>query len=528
MARDDVKAKLLATIQGVQETRARHTSSLGRIGSDAQAGFFTVVAEPVAYSGEALILAYFLEQAAPLSEPKSQTVGPQFLELQRELAATKGELATAVRGMETAGAEHRAINEEALSVNEEFQAANEELMASKEELQSLNEELNALNTQLQETLDRQRTTADDLQNVLFSTDVATIFLDTQFNIRFFTPATKALFNIIPTDVGRPLTDLKSLAYDGDLLPDTQQVLRAQTPLEREVSGQNGAWFIRRILPYRTRDNKTEGVVITFADVTERRRAAEALSSAKRQAELASTAKSRFLAAASHDLRQPLQTLSLLQGMLESKVKGEKEQRLVGRMNEALGAMTGMLNTLLDINQIEVGAVKVELAEFVVSELLDRLREELTVHAQAQGLALTILPCSLTIRSDPRLLEQMARNLLSNALKYTPHGRVLLGCRRSSGKLRIEIWDTGLGIPPSELTAIFEEYHQVDNVARERSRGLGLGLSIVKSLSELLGHRIGVRSVHGKGSVFSIEVPIAQGSPPGTPKLADEEFASCSA
>ena len=114
-----------------------------------------------------------------------------------------------------------AINEEALSVNEEYQSTNEELLASKEELQSLNEELTALNSQLQETLERQRTTADDLQNVLYSTKVATIFLDTRFNIRFFTPATKALFNVIPSDVGRPLTDLKSLAADDALLDDAR-------------------------------------------------------------------------------------------------------------------------------------------------------------------------------------------------------------------------------------------------------------------------------------------------------------------
>ena len=138
---------------------------------------------------------------------------PRVAELERELEATKIELQSAIRNLETSSEEQMAINEEALSVNEEYQSTNEELLASKEELQSLNEELNALNSQLQETLDRQRTTADDLQNVLYSTDVATIFLDTRFNIRFFTPATKALFNVIASDIGRPLTDLKSLAAD---------------------------------------------------------------------------------------------------------------------------------------------------------------------------------------------------------------------------------------------------------------------------------------------------------------------------
>ena len=130
----------------------------------------------------------------------------------------------------------------------------------------------------------------------------------------------------------------------------------------------------------------------------------------------------------------------------------------------------------------------------------------------------MIPCALSIRSDRRLLEQMIRNLISNALKYTQRGRVLLGCRRRQGTLRIEIWDTGIGIPESELQAIFEEYHQVDNAARQRSRGLGLGLSIVKSLGELLGHPISVRSLHGKGSVFSIEVPL---TPSGAATAPDE-------
>jgi two-component system CheB/CheR fusion protein len=513
MAREGVQTKLRSAIQGALRTHARFASSAGRIDAEVGPVSFTVVAEPAPNVGEELLLVCFIETPAALvSAPERGLAADatRFAELERELEAAKVELRNAVHNMETTHEEQMAINEEALSVNEEYQSTNEELMSSKEELQSLNEELNALNGQLQETLDRERTTADDLQNVLYSTDVATIFLDTSFNIRFFTPATKALFNIIPGDVGRPLTDLKSLAHDGDLLPDARKVLKTLEPIEREIEGQDGAWFIRRILPYRTRDKKTEGVVITFADVTERRSTADALSEAKRQAESASTAKSRFLAAASHDLRQPLQTLALLQGLLAKKVTGEKEQKLVGRIDEALGAMTRMLNTLLDINQIEVGAIKVEADDFPVSDILDRLRGELTYHAQSVGLALNVMPCRLSIRSDPRLLEQMVRNLLSNAIKYTQRGRVLVGCRRRQGKLRIEIWDTGLGIPTSELEAIFEEYHQVDNPARQRSRGLGLGLSIVKSLGDLLGHQIRVRSLPGKGSVFSIEVSMASG------------------
>jgi len=520
MAREGVRAKLRSAVQRALRDNARVVMPDGRADGEAGASSFRIVVEPAPSEREELLLVCFVEAPAPEvavggSVPPADV--PRVVELERELEATKIELQNAVRNLETSSEEQMAINEEALSINEEYQSTNEELLASKEELQSLNEELNALNAQLQETLERQRTTADDLQNVLYSTDVATIFLDTRFAIRFFTPATKALFNVIPSDVGRPLTDLKSLAVDDALLDDARKVLKSQTPVEREIEGRSGYWFIRRILPYRASDARTEGVVITYEDVTERRRAADALTAAKRQAELATIAKSRFLAAASHDLRQPLQTLALLQGLLAKRVVGEKKQKLVERIDEALSAMTGMLNTLLDINQIEVGAVKAATTDFPVNELFDRLRDELTYHAQAAGLALRVLPCARFIRSDPRLLEQMIRNLLSNALKYTQRGKVLVGCRRRGGKLRIEIWDTGVGIPASELQAIFDEYHQLDNAARQRSRGLGLGLSIVKSLGELLGHRIRVRSLQGKGSVFSIEVPL---SPSGAASSAE--------
>jgi len=511
MAREGVRPKLKSAVQRALRDNVRVVMPGGQTKGEAGALSYQIVVEPAPGKREDLLLVCFVEAPAPqivVGGAVSAADVPRIAELERELEATKAELQGAIHNLETSSEEQMAINDEALSVNEEYQSTNEELLASKEELQSLNEELNALNSQLQETLDRQRTTADDLQNVLYSTDVATIFLDTRFNIRFFTPATKALFNVIPSDIGRPLTDLKSLAADEALLDDARRVLKNQTPVEREVEGQSGYWFIRRILPYRTSDEKTEGVVITFEDVTERRRTADALIAAKRQAELATMAKSRFLAAASHDLRQPLQTLALLQGLLAKKVEGDKAQSLVGRIDEALSAMTGMLNTLLDINQIEVGAVKAETVDFPVNTLFDRLRDELTYHAQAAGLALRVMPCALTIQSDPRLLEQMVRNLLSNALKYTQRGKVLVGCRRRKGKLRIEIWDTGVGIPTSELQAIFEEYRQLDNPARQRSQGLGLGLSIVKSLGQLLGHRIRVRSLEGKGSVFSIEVPLA--------------------
>jgi two-component system, chemotaxis family, CheB/CheR fusion protein len=378
---------------------------------------------------------------------------------------------------------------------------------------STNADLTALNSRLQDTLERQRTTSDDLQNILYSIDVATLFLDTELNIRFFTPATQLLFKLRNGDVGKPVVSLQSLAADDTLLLDARTVLKTVTPIEREIESRTGGWYNRRVLPYRTRNRGVEGVVITFTDITERKRVKRALELAKQQAERANAAKSRFLAAASHDLRQPLQTLHLLQGLLAKVAEGEATQKLIARFDQTLAGMSGMLNTLLDINQIDSGAVRVEKTIFPIGDLLDVLRDEFACHAEDKNISLRVLPCSLSIHSDPRLLEQMIRNLLSNALKYTKRGKVLLGCRRRNGMLSIEVCDTGPGIPNEDLQSIFEEYRQLDNAARERSQGLGLGLSIVKGLGDLLDHRIYVRSQPGKGTVFGIELilPERQGA-----------------
>ena len=189
---------------------------------------------------------------------------------------------------------------------------------------------------------------------------------------------------------------------------------------------------------------------------------------------------------------------LLQGSLTKVIEGDAARKLLTRLDQALSAMSGMLNALLDINQIEAGTVRAEMVDFPINDLFERMKEEFAYHAKAKGIDLRVVRCGVTVHSDIRLLEQMLRNLLSNAVKYTKHGKVLLGCRRREGMLSIEIWDTGIGIPDDEFQAIFEEYHQLNNAARERSHGLGLGLSIVQRLGKLMGHRVRVGSRSGQG------------------------------
>lgn len=526
MARHSMQARLRAALKRAVTDKAAVVVSGGQATIGDEAVTFRIAVQPVQHEADELLLVCFVEEAQhsrlPVPPPSADEAS-RIAELEQELENTRVELNSALRNLDFAVADQMAVNEEALSVNEELQSSNEELLTSKEELQSLNEELTALNTEMQESLKLKRIIADDLQNVLNSTNVATILLDTELRIRIFTPSTRALFNVIAGDIGRSLADLNSLAFDADLLADARAVLLNGEPHEREIETHAGLWFIRSVQPYRTLDNKVAGVVITFVDATERKLVADSLHMAKRQAELANAAKSRFVAAASHDLRQPLQTLALLQGLLANLASGPKAAALVVRLGDTLGAMSAMLNTLLDLNQIEAGILQAEPVEFPVNDLLNRMREEFAYLAQARGLKLRVVPCSLLIQSDPRLLEQLLRNLVSNAVKYTEQGKVLIGCRRSGGRLRLEVMDTGIGMPEVELDAIFEEYHQINNPARERSRGLGLGLSIVAQLGKLLGHKIAVRSQLRHGSVFSVEVPYSAATsvpqPPPAPPTA---------
>lgn len=425
-----------------------------------------------------------------------------------EIAGLRDEIDHTSRLLERALETERKTRRESLRLNEEYQSTNEELVTSKEELQALNEELMVLNSQLQETVERQRTSSNDLTNVLFSTNVATIFLDQKLCIRFFTPATKTVFGVITTDVGRPLGDLRSLALDKHLLDDAESVLKDKDPIEREVATPDGTWFLRRILPYRTHTDDVEGVVITYVNVMDQHRATETLKSAIRHAEHAVISKTRFLASASHDLRQPLQTLAFVQNLLSRDAATPESRELVNQMDQAVNAMSGMLNTMLDINQIEAGVITYQIEDIPVSTIMSNLYTEFAYHAQAKSLTLRMAPSSAIIRTDYRLLEQMMRNLLSNAIRYTDSGGILFGCRRRKDKLRIEIWDTGIGISEDELPNVFGEYHKVNSRGRAASEGIGLGLSIVQRLADLLGHHIHVRSVPGSGSMFSIEVQLA--------------------
>ena len=229
---------------------------------------------------------------------------------------------------------------------------------------------------------------------------------------------------------------------------------------------------------------------------------------KQLADQANLAKSRFLASASHDLRQPIHALSLFIGALRARKMDADARRLVDHISGSVSAMDELFGSLLDISKLDAGAVEPQIEAMAIAPLLERLCREHRQDAAAKGIALRFVPSTAVVKSDPVLLERIVRNLLANAVHYTGSGRILVGCRCVADFVTIEIWDTGPGIAPEFQAQVFEEFYQIGNPERDRSKGLGLGLAIVKRIAPLVDCSLTLASEQGRGSVFRLRVPRA--------------------
>lgn len=246
-----------------------------------------------------------------------------------------------------------------------------------------------------------------------------------------------------------------------------------------------------------------------------------LEQAKEEAEQANRAKSQFLAAASHDLRQPMHAMQMFIAALRERLKDPEDLSILSNIDAVSVSSGRLLNALLDVSQLEAGNIQPQIEHFPVQEVFRRVARSFVALAEKKGLECRVVPSSLFIRSDPILLERIVQNLVSNAIRYTAAGRVLIGCRRRGARVSIEVWDTGAGIPDDQSEAIFEEFHQLDNRERDRGRGLGLGLAIVRRLATSLSHQVEHRSVVGQGSCFSVFVDQARSLGDLMPLQADQ-------
>jgi signal transduction histidine kinase/ActR/RegA family two-component response regulator len=259
------------------------------------------------------------------------------------------------------------------------------------------------------------------------------------------------------------------------------------------------------------DRRRQGIEAALREQSAAAKQAEVvMRQAKDEAERADQVKSRFLAAASHDLRQPMQSMFLFLEVVSGAVQDAKARKALGFLEQSLNALKFLLDSLLDIARLEAGRTEPQVAAFPMADLVAHLDVSFGALAAEKGLGWRVSPAcaAVDVRSDPTLLGRLLRNLVENALRYTPAGEVWLECRTEGPLVWIEVHDTGIGIPPEHLERIWEEFHQVANPQRDRSQGLGLGLAIVRRLASLLGHEVRVRSEPGRGSVFAVGVPLA--------------------
>lgn len=237
-----------------------------------------------------------------------------------------------------------------------------------------------------------------------------------------------------------------------------------------------------------------------------------LAEQKTAAEQANIAKSRFLAAASHDLRQPMHALGLYVAALKPQLHGRDAAVTLGKIEATVAAMEALFNAILDVSKLDAGVIVPQIRPVAVAEVFERLQGDLQAEALSRGLRLRVRPLAVHVSADPLLLDRILRNLLTNALRYTRAGGVLLAARRRGQGVCLQVWDTGLGIAAEHLERIFQEFYQVDNPQRDRSQGLGLGLAIVDRLVRLLDYRLEVRSRPGRGTLFSLQIPCLAQAP----------------
>jgi two-component system CheB/CheR fusion protein len=472
---------------------------------------------------------YYLIQFEDLRESKSRkgkTVSgkrkdPHVVELQQELLSVQEYQQSLVEKSVAAQENLTTANEELQSANEELQSTNEELETAKEELQSGNEELTTVNDELRTRSLEQVQTNNDLTNLLSSVQIAIVMLGFDNRIRRFTPLAGKALNLIPTDVGRPLSDLKlnfsAHGVDLDLEQMVSEVAETMEPREVEVQDRKGRWFRLQVRPYKTSDGKIDGAVLALVDIDALILSLKEVEASKAEAEKANRAKDLFLATLSHELRTPLTAILSWAEMLESgKLDAEKIKRAGATIKDCGKTQAALINDLLDVSRIIVGKLALEMREVRPEVIISKAIESVLSTADKKSIQIETFfdPQAGTVMADPLRLQQVFLNLLTNAIKFSsPNSKVIVRLEKVKdregvkAKAMIQVIDSGKGITPEFLPHIFDSFSQEDNSSVRVHGGLGLGLAIVRSLVELHGGSIQAESPGEKlGATFTVILP----------------------
>lgn len=449
------------------------------------------------------------QKVITISKNESQKVIEQ---KEDEIKSLQYQLSEAQSHLQATLEEFETTNEEVLTSNEELQSTNEELQTSKEEIQSANEELSVLNTELQMRNDQLVRVSDDLQNLLNSVQIAVILVSSDLRIRSYTEPVTQMFSIIPTDVGRPIQDIKSTFHLLDIENEINAVIKTTRSAKLEIQDTNDHWFNVSIFPYKTKEDKIDGAVVLFEDINNEKIINNDLENAKDLAETANKAKSDFLANMSHEIRTPLAAIiGFTDLLIESLPEDLKERTYLEQISKSGNHLRQLIDDVLDLAKIEAGKMIVESENFYFLEEMGDIFSLFKAQASEKGVEFIVnygdeLP--IVIKSDALKIRQILNNILGNALKFTSSGKINLDIQLKDNfpKERIEILvtDTGCGIDKKVQGLLFEAFSQADSGITRKFGGTGLGLCLSRKLARSLGGDVVLQQSRlKKGSSFLI-------------------------
>lgn len=524
MVKGDLRVQLRTLLRGALRTGTPARARAVRFDADGEQRRVDLSVRPLLAGGGAgsFALVVFDEvegarsgrstRSAPASASAAESRRAASLEqLEDELKETKAHLAARSEEHEATIEQLRASNEELQSITEEQRAVAEELESSKEELQSINEELHTINQEHRIRNEELAQVNSDLINLIDSTDIGTVFLDRELCIRRYTPPVAQVFNFVAADVGRPISHVTHRLDYGDLEQDARTVLKTLTRIEREVTTSDGRWFMVRLVPYRSVEDKIDGVVLTLVDTTDRKQAELEREALLQRVEVASTSKSNFIGAMSHEFRTPLNAILGYADILRAEAAGPMtaDQRgKLERISANVRHLERMVTEILTAARSDIVGIKVEPKPVDLVAIVREAAASIESLAVEKGLTLTVdVPDEkISAVTDPSKLHQILINLLGNAIRYTDRGHVSLRARVDGDAVILEVGDTGIGIAPEHRERIFERFWQVDQGRTRLRGGTGLGLMVSRDLARALGGDIEVASEIGGGSTFTVRLP----------------------